>query len=308
MLRIYGSDKNGEFRNLPYINSIVLKRDGDTPCDMLEVVVGSDVGFEVCFVYLEEDGDVFFRGIVDEQITDFGTKVTTKLVARSEEALLTDNEACPEIFINPVWELIFSRYARPLGITGYELVNKVLKGTLKVSKGMSCYEVLSGFCKQVYGKSPYVKDGVLRLFGEAQELVFATEGTEGIRVKEACVKSLNCKLISAVNVKTSPDGGYITQICDDEVADAGICRQRYLDVSALSVKDYSEAVELIRRSKLKSFELSLVCDGRFTDILGKSARAEIFGRSYEGLVVSGVRYTRNNRKNETLVTLVKRSV
>ena len=306
MLKIYGKDKSGEWILLPYAQSLSLKRDLSAPCDLLELVFCGDIGIEVLHLELK-DGDTFFRGIVDEQIVTFGTSPATKLVARSEEALLSDNEACPEIFQNPSFELIFERYAKPCGIEKSEGISGVYKGMHKVSKGMSCFEVIDTFCKGVYGVSPCVENRVLKLAKSSDnELVFTTEESGGIEVCKAQVSYLPCKLISCVNVKTSPDGNYNTAIFDEEAKATGICRQRYLDVSSLSAKSYGSAFELLGKARRKSCVLSLVCKGRFTDTLGLNAKARIFAKTYEGFVVSGVRYLRSKGKNETTVTLVKR--
>ena len=150
MLKIYGKALSGEVKLLPFVKSVILRCDADTPCDMLEVVISGDMGFEVNSLEATEDGEVFFRGIVDEQIVTLEQKPTTKIIARSDEALLADNEACPDVFVNPCFELIFERYAKVCGVKSTDVSGGVYRGTLKISKGMSCFEVLDAFCKAVY--------------------------------------------------------------------------------------------------------------------------------------------------------------
>lgn len=95
-----------------------------------------------------------FKGQIDEIITkSSGEKITVKITARSMAGILLDNEAEPCIYFNASSSVIFERHLQPFGFNGYIGDNNPYFGYIKISKGMSQWQVLENYCVNKYGKS-----------------------------------------------------------------------------------------------------------------------------------------------------------
>ena len=304
MLKAKLKSVEGEILNVGFIESVNLKREESAPCDQLEIVFLCEITSQISEILLTDSKGEIFRGVVDEQIVSYSDKVQTKIVARSMEALLVDNEACPEVFHNPSSALIFSRYAKVGAIKTFPDDNRFFEGTLKVYKGDSLYTVLKKFCEKVYGVAPFVKGNELCVFSEDKEseVLFSDALNSGVPFKELEVKHLPCEIISRVNIKTHPDGNY-DRILRNEDLSCDLPRVRFVDASSLSSSDIKSAERLIAQSVRRSTELSLVAKGRHSELLRKAAKVETKRGVYEGFYVSSLKYTLKNRQEQTLLTL-----
>lgn len=284
--------------------SLTLRKNADTPAHSLVLKLPSVIEKEICEVRLSDENGTLFEGIADEQNISFDENPETELVARSMEALLLDNEACPEIYKNPSSALIFSRYAKVCSLESFSGGNKVLEGVLKVYKGTSCYQVLRQFCEKVYGKTPFVSGRTLCTHRneEGGEVLFSDSG-EGIYASKIEKSYKRCELVSKVLVKTSADGTYNREIGDEEALLSGVCRQRFADVSAASAVSFDKAYEILSKGRAKAFEFNITVKGRVILETGVSASVKAGGREYGNLVIKDILYTLRNRKEETKFTL-----
>ena len=144
--------------------SVELLYDRDAPADQLTAVFPAEEPWEaLSVVRVFHEGKLLFGGIVDEQnavLSESGLQV--ELVCRSWEALLLDNEAQPAVLRSPSLEALWEKYLKPLGLAGYAGEKGAQTGEMTVEKGMSCWEVLEGFCQDYLGVSPWVdSSGVL---------------------------------------------------------------------------------------------------------------------------------------------------
>ncbi len=301
---IYTDTSREEFFD---ILKVTLRKSTDTPAHSLSIELPFGVEKEVCELRLSDETGLVFEGIADEQITKFSEGVKTEFSARSMEALLLDNEALPEIYKNPSSSLIFSRYGECCSLQKFEAESRSLKGLLKVYKGMSCYQVLKGFCEAVYGKTPCVFGRTLCLEGDKtqEEILFCDEG-EGVVCSSIESAYSRYHLISKVVAKTAADGAYSLEVCDEESRELKIYRQRFADVSGADVVSLSRIHKTLKDGRDKSLSLTVSVNGRMPHILGASARVIAGGKEYKGLQVKEIIYTLKGRKEQTKITLIKK--
>jgi len=269
----------------------VLSFDRDAPADQLKAVFPAErVWEDISEVCVYDGGKGVFRGIVDEQNTKLTSSgLLVELVCRSREALLLDNEAEPAAIKRPSLESIHRRLLEPLGFPTVTGSGGAVPGELRVEKGASCWQVLSGFCGEYFGTEPYVDfDGGLHCEGWEERRVVLTD------VISAQISRLPCKRLSAV-WKQGYRGGYDALYTDP---DAPVTRRRY--VSALSGKNPRE---LLDQAKKDSFLLTVVCAGSWWPLRGARVDVDIpqAGRFTGRRVQKGVYYRDRNGERTRLV-------
>lgn len=298
---VYIDDTREEFAD---ILRITLKKSTDTPAHSLAVRLPFIIEKEICEVRLLDERGLIFEGVVDEQILYFSESLSTEIIARSMEALLLDNEACPEVFTNPSSSLIFSRYARVCSLEKLDAPGMALKGVLKVYKGTSCYQVLKEFCERVYGKAPFVLGRKLCIAdNEARKEILFSDKGEGVLCSKIERSFRRCDLISKVMVKTLSDGAYSKEICDEKSVASRVYRQRYTDVSDLDAVSLLKAQKILETGRKRAVAFEVTTKNRLLDSLGCSAAVSAGGREYNNLVVTDILYTLKDRKEETKITL-----
>lgn len=306
MLKAVAKRCDGTEVSLLSLETVVLRRDLDTPADIADITFSGEICEEIAEIKLTRGDTPVFTGIVDEQAAVYANKVSTRIIARSTAALLLDNEACPEVFTNPTLELIFNRYAKRCTLKNYQGGDIRLSGTLKVQKGTSCYQVIRDFCMEALGCVPYVEDRVLYPSGipKGAEAVFS-DTASGIPCTEIEVRQKRCELLSSIRTKSAAEYSYSTVISDKDALAKGVCRQRYADALGESAT-FTRPVQMIKNARSKSCCISLVCRGCHTGVLGADARVTVRGTEHTGYFVSSVTYTMKNRKEQTKVILQRR--
>lgn len=235
--------------------------DRDAPADLLRArFPAEDMWEELRDVVGYEKGSAVFRGIVDEQDTFLsGEGLTVELTARSLEALLLDNEAQPGTIQSPSLARIEERFLKPLGLSLGEGDRGAKRGSLTISKGDSCWTVLSGFCREFLGAEPWVGlDGKVNVGEEGTTL-------ELDGVISAQVSLLPYKRISQVWLQ-SCRGSYDTLYRDES---ANVVRTRYL-----SLESGKRPKEILSRGEQDSFLITVTCAGPWRPV--KRARASVF--------------------------------
>ena len=304
MLKAVGIKPDGSRYTLAPVVAVSVKRDCDTPADILDITLASELDKELWGIELVKDGRVLFEGIADEQSAVYANKVSTRIIGRSFAALLLDNEACPEVFVNTGFGLIFNRYARCCGFEHFEGENAVLEGSLNVQKGMSCYQVIKEFCTRTFGCTPYIEGRTLYPAGyPARDAVLFSDNTQGIPFLEADINRKNCSLVSLVKIKTKAGGNYDGLVTDAFAETAGVCRVRYADVSSGTCDAMQKPLQIIRNGRRNYEAISLVCSGAHTDLLARDAELLIRGKELTGYYVSSAAYSFKNNKETTRLTL-----
>ena len=110
----------------------------------------------LCKVKAQLPGDILFIGEVDEEERVSSPKgELLSLFARSDGALLLDNQALPQRFDSPRLQDVYQRYIAPYGfpIAGF---GELRLPSYRVSKGASEWEAFCGFCEGALGVRPYL--------------------------------------------------------------------------------------------------------------------------------------------------------
>ena len=243
-----------EILDLGEPEALSLSYDRDAPADLLRVKFpAQSLWQELKEVRLLENGENFFRGIVDEQNTSLSsTGLHTELICRSMEAVLLDNEAQPETIRTPSLPMLEERLLTPLGLTLGEGDREKKRGELTVSKGDSCWTVLSSFCGRFLGTMPRVDD--------AGAVHCGTQPVKRIRPAQVISAQIHykpCNYISQV-WKQSSRGGYDTLY---QGSKQSVCRRRYV-----SMESGKDPRDVLAAGEQKSFLLTVTCRGAFWDL------------------------------------------
>ncbi len=242
---------------------LVLSFDRDAPADQLKAVFPAEQMWEaLAQVAVYEGGYAVFRGIVDEQNTRLEADgIWVELVCRSLEALLLDNEACPEPVRSPSLGRLFGKLAEPLGFRRFEGASGKIPGVLEIEKGVSCWQVLSGFCAAYLGTVPYADvNGVLHCEGYGEEEVCISD------VLRAEVSHMPCKEISEV-WQQSFRGTYDTPYREP----GAIARRRRYSACGSG----ANPKQLLADAREDSCRVTLECAGAVWPVRGKAVSAEL---------------------------------
>lgn len=267
--------------------------DSEAPADQLTVVFPADRLWEdLAVVRVFHQGKVVFGGVVDEQNTTLsGEGFRVELVCRSWEARLLDNEARPAVMTSPSLALLWERYLKPLGFSEILGDRTGKTGELSVGKGVSCWELLSGFCQDYLGTQPWVDgDGVIHCEG-LPETSLRVDPVSSVELSR-----MPCSQLSAV-WQQSFRGTYDTPFRNS--AAPGVFRQRFL-----SMEDGRDPRELIRQGQRESRLLTVEAPGAYWPLRGGLVTVEAprFGK-FEDCPVRSVRYLRDGRGERTKMVL-----
>ncbi|MGN0452779.1 MAG: hypothetical protein ACI4GZ_03150 [Ruminococcus sp.] len=307
MLRVVAKGADGRFYPLGTPKSLHLCIDGETPADSFSAVFPLLSVGELSELSLYDGEKLVFTSVVDEQTDILAEAPETELIARSPSALLLDNEAHPQSFVNVSTDIIFSRYLKPYGMKSYIGKDKTLFGEFKVQKGASCWQVLESFSKEAYGAFPRVEGDTVYFEGLAPKKETLVFGQGGIAYSHLERTRLRCKPVSRVFVKTEAAKDYITKAENADAQKRGIVRERYINASNASTGTLKKADELIEKTASKFETAVLYVNQRLTDVLGAKARVnEPELGSSEDYYVSSIRYTANEDGETTKLLLRKK--
>ncbi len=307
MLKLTALCASGERCSLPTPEYIELCRDEDAPADSLRVTFAQNIKEELAEIYITDGDEEIFCGVVDEQTFISYEGEQTEIVARSMAAVLLDNEAYPQNFVNPCAQVLFERYMMPYGIEGFVGEDKSLQGKFDVLKGMSCWQVAEVFGKGTFGAKPSV-EGKKIVFSKnhgKEQVVFSNHG-QGIPFTRFEHSKLRCKLLSKVRAKTQTSGGYDTVVTNSAAVSSGVVRERYLNASLLSGDTLSKAFHAIEKSLQNSQVITLKCPAQIANLLSAEAKVESAYGVYENFRVTSLRYVLSDSGEYTRVTLCRK--
>lgn len=294
MLTLLGKKRDGQVQNLPSFLEMEIYREEGVPADSIEILFSY---FEIqpfVQLYLYRADTLLFSAYVDEIHTYRNENGTfTKCFGRSAEAILLDNEAEPNTFCDASPSVIFEKYARPCGFTVYHSEGGVLRGEFLVEKGMSVYEVLCNYSRNLYGALPYISlPGELYFSGKKrmEKIVFSDSVSETLSeavYTEIDCAYLPCNFISGVYVKTSEKSGYQTFVKNPGSA-GGYARTRCVNASLLNTPA-DTAYKMIERTNKQLYTYTITCPKFYLVEIGTPAeiRDRTFG-TIAGLTVAGV--------------------
>ncbi len=115
--------------------------------------------------YANENGNVVFRGVVDEAEALWADAFTTTLCGRGLAARLMDNQVEGAQYYNLDMTAVLERYVRPWGIDSIRVEGGPWRAQMvSIGAGCSCKAVLEGFCRLSGAPAPwFAPDGTLRI-------------------------------------------------------------------------------------------------------------------------------------------------
>ncbi|QAT48513.1 hypothetical protein EQM14_01250 [Caproiciproducens sp. NJN-50] len=282
---------------LPSPVRIRLDRDADAPADGFEGTfpLPAGGGQMTGLTVYDETGNIFFDGIVDEQEEDL-TGGTLSLSGRSRAALLLDNEALPQNYVNPSLATVFDRHIRPYGFTRFLGDEKSFTGTLAVTKGMSEWAAAAAFCSRFLKTEPRIANGIFDASGSAPEYEFVF-GKSGIRFSSGLARGRYCELYSELYMM-DPDGGtYTLSARSDDAAALSVARRRFLSAG-------TDVSAVLKKAGQSAFTCVLDCPGAVSAPLLSPARITEPPSGFEkSLCVSALRYLLDAEGEHTRITL-----
>lgn len=306
-MKFYAVTPKGDRIKLDNLISLNINIEEKVPADDLTAVFGADITDELAKIEIYKNEKLFFCGIVDEQINVYPNGyIYTKISARSMAALLIDNEAMPQVYVNPNALTVFLRQVKSVGINEYVCEKKPFAGRITISKGQSRWDAVDSFCRSCLGTIPEVSaDGKLLMCGYVPDKTLFF-GENGIRVSYAHICRKRHKLISDVFVKTSSAGDYTVAIKNETAQANGVMRQRYLNISQTAGAGLDVGKNIIKEGNRECFTAAINVPGFFADVIGQKAVFEQRGKRYENLFVSKVRYTYDRGEEKTALLLKNR--
>ena len=159
-LHFFLEQLDGQRRELVPPVSFSLVRSADTPADSLKaefmVPDAQEWEQEIARIELQAEGKRLFRGICDRQIVEVsGAGCRLTVWARSDAAVLLDNEAIPQEYSCVTLDEMFAKHLAPYGFQSDLEGEGSLLG-YQIGKGVSEWEAFSTFCQRVLGRSPHV--------------------------------------------------------------------------------------------------------------------------------------------------------
>lgn len=288
--------------------SFRLNAEEGVPADDVTVIFPYKKINELSEITVLDDGEVIFRGVVDEQQNICAASgLYLRITARSLAAHLLDNEAVPVTYNQPSVGLIAERHAQPYGIVCADSPDIAYYGELVVTKGMSEWQVIEQFASMCFASCPRIgADGVLSMHGVGHEgeIVFADEG-EGVRYAYLNERVKRCEEISRVNVRVN-SSGYLSRVENAGAHARGIRRERYLN-AAVTDTPMQRAETMIRSGRRAGYSLMVSVPCRLTGCLG--AQAVVRNREFgvrSGLYVSALTYALTARGESTDLILRRR--
>lgn len=289
---ITAKTEQGDELTLPQPVSLTLRRETAAPADELKATFAvSDRLPNLCRLTAEQDGEIFFHGIVDEQHTELTTGgLRVQLVCRSLEALLLDNEAKPEPILHPAQARLQLALLTPLGLTFAASELSPMSEPLTVSKGESCYSVLSRVTQAQLGSNPWV-DFDSRVHCTPK----APTHHELTNLTSAKLSYLPCCQLSEIT-QQSTRLSYDTRWQNENCATP---RRRYL-----SLQQGKNPKAMLADSLSQSRQLTVTCKGAW--LIGKNDTASVsipgLGK-FTSCPITGIFYTRSSSGEHTRITL-----
>lgn len=231
-------DCGGQRWELPAPISVTLQKDMDAPAAGLKAVFPAEsAALRAAFLKMEEDGILWFDGIVDTLRETDGAGNLLTVTARSRAALLLDSAALPSLYRTPSLLGLAKDHAAPYGFNGIRGSTQLFEVPYTVEKGISEWQVLADFCRKYLGSSLREENGVLTaeppVLGEALLL-----GNGGLPYLQVC-RSWN--LYRGLSEVWGQSGGYWQkQQTDAAMQQTGILRRR-LGASPKSVLSAAQA-------------------------------------------------------------------
>ena len=259
---------------------------------------------ELAYLHLYQGDSLFFTGIVDQQelLLLQGCRYLD-LQARGMGALLLDNEAMPQTYVNATLPQIFSRHIQPYGFDGIHCSTDPVLSCYTISKGTSEWEVLETFCLRTLGTVPRI-DPVGQIWVDSistpNHLLLSNSGvgTPFLQLQDTTKQQ---EVLSQVVVR---DSQYVYGTVVENPWSGSLPRRRYL-IPASEWANYpsGNALLRIRESMAAKWSLTAVVPGLLEIFPGDVVTVEDDILSVSRQFVRQVCYTLGEKGAKTHITL-----
>lgn len=177
-----------------------------------------------------------------------------ELSGRSRTALLLDNDAPPQTYVNPSLKQLFECHAAPFGFT--EIAGNLgrFRGQFVVRKGMSHWQVLSDFSAFFLGTT--LRSGADRSLdasGKPSSHAVRFSNRDGLSYSSLSQDFLFQKQVSHLYLQPALGAPYSSLVVDQPSVDLGVLRSRYLSLSPFLAK------RSLEKSRRNARQVTLRC-------------------------------------------------
>ncbi len=304
-MKIYGVTSNGDEIKLHNLLTLNINIEEQVPADNFTATFASDINTELLYIKIYVEDKLFFYGVVDEQITVYVEKYTyTKFSVRSMSSLLLDNEALPQVYVNPDANTIFNRHIKKLGINNYISNKKLSNGIVEIEKGQSEWNVLYNFCRLCLNTYPEVSTyGTILMDGYTPTKTLEFGRNDKIPINYAHISKKQHKLISNVFVKNNYIDNYGYKLSNDFAINKGVVRQRYLNATDTTTYSVDTGIKMIDKCNKDYFSITIKTPIFLADCIGENAVLNINGKIYENMYISKITYNYSQGKENTTLLL-----
>lgn len=267
---VLGYDIGDSMYVMPVPLDFEVVRSFDSPAASFEATFACDRHYpELYKIELLVGDRTLFLGFVDEcTVTENEKGRCIKIIARSKGALLLDNEAAPQKYLNISLQTIFANHIKPYGFQFLQSSFNPVFNSYQIAKGTSEWEVFYNFYRDCDLGNAYID--------EDENVICSTEPPRGntLEFSNTGVGKLRYSSLKITNNRYSPvskflirdkDGVY-SSVCGNSQTDAlKLQRRRYIippshltEFSDLAIYD---AKLRIKRSMLGKLVVTLTCPG-----------------------------------------------
>lgn len=233
-----------------------------TPADSLEVTLAVENEYpEFCTVEAENEGTVFFSGVVDEQnfsVTAAG--LFLEVCSRSYAALLLDNEAVPATYSMPSFNDIFEKHAKKYGFN-CTFSNYRCNGLFTVGKGTSEWEVIERFAQSVMGTTPRVTDNMTvtpDFKPNSRSHNISNTDPDALHYTQAVISVIRYGLTSEILSKLSNLDDYTLRSVNENAKGRKLSCRKLVNLAATPEWEKNRKIKrIIKRANDKSFVVTV---------------------------------------------------
>lgn len=236
---------------------------------------------EIARIELQAEGKRLFRGICDRQIVEVsGAGCRLTVWARSDAAVLLDNEAIPQEYSCVTLDEMFAKHLAPYGFQSDLEGEGSLLG-YQIGKGVSEWEAFSTFCQRVLGRSPHVHLSRVsfRLPGRARRTI-----SNGQAVSAVSRTVRRSEVISQVLLRDEL-GRYSTALENEAARGLQILRRRCMIPGAQWANAAQDARLKMQQSMRERIQWEIELPRLVDWELGDQVSGELAGLAFRGNIV-----------------------
>lgn len=308
---IFAWDIHGVRHHFTQVRQVRCTASADSPAAAFAAVVllEQPLTAELFDLRWYQEETLMFSGYCDVQCVkaQAGGLLLT-LEARSVGCYLLDNEALPATYQNITFKEFGKWYFADYGLYRCKFATDKVLARYTVRKGSSDWQAIRGFCRQAYGRSPYLtEEGELHLLPytvEKEHLL--ADGSHGSHpLLWAQEQQDRSDMLSRICIRDGY-GSYPIAVDNPVAAYYKVRRKRYYIPPGQYRRAEEDAYQQLRRSMVKKYTVQAEVSGLVPIQVGDGARVELMGLSTRPLLVVKRRFCLDEAGERTQLWLVDR--